>query len=94
MILTLKLTPEQEGFLRRRAAEAGLAPADYLLAAAGLMPQFAADPETPTGDETDSAYDLFRDLTGGFASGGANLSEGVVQNFAEGMAGKQREGHL
>ena len=94
MTLTLELTPAQENFLRQRAAEAGLEPTDYLLTAAGLLPNVDGELDTSIDEETHSAYDLFRGLTGGFASGGAILSEDVGRAFAEGMAAKQKEGRL
>jgi hypothetical protein len=94
MTLTLELTPAQESFLRQRAAEAGLEPTDYLLTAAGLIPDVDGELDSSSEEETNSAYDLFRGLTGGFASGGANLSENVGRAFADGMAAKQKEGRL
>lgn len=94
MTLTLELTQAQERFLCRRAAEAGQEPAEYLLTAAGITPDLVSELDITNDVETNSAYDLFHGLLGGFASGGANLSEETGKAFAEGMAEKQREGHL
>lgn len=89
MTLTLELTPAQEKRLREKAAEAGQKPEEYLLAVADI--DDAQEEDAPTG----SAYDLFKDLLGGWGSGGAvTLSENCGEQFAEGMLEKRRQGHL
>ncbi|MCW3054013.1 MAG: hypothetical protein JWN14_3183 [Chthonomonadales bacterium] len=94
MTLTLELSLIQENILRKRAADAGLEPADYLLAAAGLKTEVNSELDTSTEVETNSAYDLFRGLTGGIRSGHGHLSENTGAAFAEGMEEKRRQGHL
>lgn len=92
--MTLELSQAQEIFLRQRAAETEQEPAEYILTAAGITSDINSKATTHDDAETNSAYDLFRGLTGGFASGNGHLSEQTGKAFAEGMAAKQREGHL
>jgi len=94
MTLTLELTGPQEAILRKKAAEAGQEPAEYLLVAAGITRQSNFDPNAEAECETESAYDLFRGLTGGIRSGHGHLSENTGAAFAEGMEEKRRQGHL
>lgn len=84
MTLTLELTPAQETQLRAKAAAAGQDLATYLLSLAAVAIQENGIQESgneeanDTGTEASrdgSAYDLFKDLLGGWGSGGGNLSE-------------------
>lgn len=90
MTLTLELTPAQEKRLREKAAAAGQQPEAYLMTVADIDDDEEIE-DAPTG----SAYDLFKDLLGGWGSGGAvTLSENCGEQFAEGMLEKRRQGHL
>lgn len=94
MTLTLELTGAQEAILRRKAAEAGQDPTEFLLTAAGIIDLPNSVLDLNESDETESAYDLFRGLTGGFRSGHGHLSENTGVAFAEGMESKRKQGHL
>ena len=98
MTLVLQLTDAQTKQLQAKAAQADKDPAAYLLSAAGI--EAAPDDTTPPAplpvetQSTGTAYDLFKDLLGGWSSNGSNLSEATGEVFAEGMAEKRRQGHL
>lgn len=94
MTLTLELTNDQAVILRRKAAEAGQKPEEYLLTVAGIIKQSDLAPDTIDDPKPESAYDLFRGLIGGFRSGDGRLSENTGKAFAEGMVAKRQEGHL
>lgn len=97
--MTLILSPQVESRLVQGARLNGLSPEAY---AETLLLRVLPEPsektertEEPEEDDSGgSAYDLFKDLLGGWSSGGSHLSENCGEAFAEGMAQKKRQGHL
>ncbi|MFQ5731928.1 MAG: hypothetical protein ACE5KM_08230 [Planctomycetaceae bacterium] len=93
--MNIAVPPDIESALKQQARQRGQAPEDMAIDV--LRERFA--PDSPPADTNGTLADFLADHIGVLSSsesvsGGANMSEGCGDKFAEGMQAKRKQGRL